>query len=224
MLRKDIPTQGACFRLSSYRAPSFQTSDRNEHPLPAGPPTPAFAGSHALKKKDNGDPSSAHLEEVARPSTFIRISVPGTSTRPAFSSSTSTSLVLSAPCAPMRLPRIPSTSSLAFHGTSFPSRTLMLFFLEILCDQLSSPPPCRRQRYHLTRWRHGRVLLLHRASLAVRASNDRRRPGLASTSSARSAARPAHSEPRRFRPRHLSDLCILHRAHGSAYARFPRAD
>lgn len=168
---------------------------------------------------------AAHLEEVARPSTFIRISVLGTSTRPAFSSSTSTSLVLSAPCVPMRLPPYPLDIITGISWHFVPVTDADALFLEILRDQLSSsPPPCRRRRYHLTRWRHGRVLLLHRASLAFRASNDRRRPGLASSSSACSVARPPHFESRGSRPRHLSDLYILHRTHGSAYARFPRAN
>jgi hypothetical protein len=157
-------------------------------------------------------------------SPFIRVSAPGTSSRPAFSSSTSTSLVLFAPCAPMRLPPYPLDiiTGISWHFVLVTDVDAL--FLEIPRDQLS-PPPRRRRRCHLTRWRHGGVLLLHRASLAVRVSmDDGRRPGLASSSSARSVARAAHFESRGSRPRHRSDLCIFTLAHGTAYARFPRAD
>lgn len=224
MLRKDIPTQGACFRLSSYRAPSFQTSDRNEHPLPAGPPTSAFAGSHALKKKRQWRPILG-TPRGSRPAKHFHPHLGSWNVDSAslFKLDFHQSCPFCSLCSYAATPYpLDIFTGISWHFV--PVTDVDALFLEILCDQLSSPPPCRRQRYHLTRWRHGRVLLLHRASLAVRASNDRRRPGLASTSSARSAARPAHSEPRRSRPRHLSDLCILHRAHGSAYARFPRAD
>lgn len=183
-----------------------------------------LAGSHAPPKKT----MATHPRYSSRKS-------PGQAPSPAsrflehrldqlFSSSTSTSLVLSAPCAPMRLPPYPLDIITGISWHFVPVTDVDALFLEILRDQLSSHPPRRRRRYPLTHWRHGRVLLLHRASLAVRASNDRRRPGLASTSSARSVARPAHSEPRRSRPRHLSDLGVLPLAHGTAYARFPRAD
>jgi hypothetical protein len=141
LLRKDILTHGACSRPPSpcpegEPFPSKHLIGRNHIPLPILAPF-LFSHDHRLPFLREATPrrktqwrSSLGTARGSRPA----MEAPSSASRFLEHQVDQPFQVLLPPVLSVLLPvllcgypRIPSTSSLAFHGTSFSSRTLMLF-------------------------------------------------------------------------------------------------